>query len=169
MSRISIFWVVGLAAVAVLAPVQAQDVWKGKHRDDVMALLGEPDKTKKARAGSSVMVYKLVRVGDDAVPGPSFRVLDLPGVGRVGRMLKNQEPQVTETITVGPSGIDEKGRPGAGGFSRTETTSVSWDPATGERTGPDPPEKGSRSGGKVRLEITLDGEGIVTDWSATAK
>ena len=75
-------------------------------------------------------------------------------MGRVGRKVK-RDPQVTESITIEPSGIDERGRPGAGGFSRTETTSVSWDTETGERTGPEQSEKSPRAGRKIRLEITL--------------
>ena len=153
-----------VTAAAALAPAwggdaesEPKDLWKGKHRTDVVALLGEPSKTKKTPDGGTVLIYKLIRVGDKAVPGPSFRVLDLPGVGLVGRQVKNEDPSYSEITTI-EGGSDDEGRPVSPGV-----------PKTGERIGPAPPQKGPRSGGKVRLEISLDASGIVEDWSVSPK
>ena len=164
-----------ITAAAALAPAwggdaeaEPKDLWKGRHRTDVVALLGEPSKTKKASDGSTVLIYKLIRVGEKAVPGPNFRVLDLPGVGLVGRVVKNEDPSGSETPTIEPAGFDDKGRPFPGA-TRTETASTAWGWQTGEGTGPEPPQKGPRSGGKVRLEIVLDASGFVEDWSVSPK
>jgi len=162
-----------LVPAAFLVPASAgdaQDGWKGKQRIDIVALLGEPNKTKKSADGSEVLVYTLIRVGDEAVPSPTFRVFELPGVGRVGRVVKNEDPAISEIAGFEPSGISDKdGHLEPGGLSRTRSVSTSWDPKTGERTGPEPPEKGPRTRGKIKLEFTLDAHEIVRDWSVSPK
>lgn len=163
-----------IVTVFVFVPVQAADPvpaevdpWEGKPRSEIVQLLGEPAKSKNDRYGRETLTYKFFRIDPNARLGPEVMLLQVPGIGLVGR--------VDEAVAAGPSTfepptIDEQGRPSGGGVpAGTDSASSSYDPKTGEvtRSGlgtENPPVKG-----KVKVRFVLDAGGRVEEWSVSGK
>lgn len=144
------------------------DPWVGKRKADAIALLGEPDKSKQHRGGGETLVYKLIRVGADFDPRTPARLVELPGVGLVGRVDKSRSPGA---LGLEPSSLDDEGRLIPGGVAESRSASASYDPKTGktERSGLGDPPLAPPGGGKFKLTLELDAQGMVTDWSVSSK
>jgi hypothetical protein len=168
---------VALAALFLGWPAQAaesggsprtEDPWIGKPRSDIVAILGEPDKAKRSAAGTEAMVYKMFVVGADVEPRADMVLVDLPGIGPVGRILPGPS-ESEESITIEPSGLDESGRP-TGGLTRSRSyeTSVELgrDKAKPPRTEATPEPKRR---GKIKVTFELGPDGRVETWIVSPK
>jgi len=147
-----------------------EDPWIGKPSDEIVSVLGAPEKTKKIRGNGRIWTYKLLLLDETSVLDPSLRVVDVPGVGVVGRFDDRPRGVAVET-TVEPTTFDKEGRPIGGGPSRTVSNSASWNPDTGELKrsyDPDEPEIATRAG-KITVKFTIDDDGHVTEWSVSPK
>lgn len=144
--------------------VEQQDIWKGKQRQEIVALLGQPHSTKKLREGGEIIVYKLVRLGEDALPQPGMLLITLPDYGLLGR-LPDRESQ-DESADIEPIAVDKHGRPVSGGMTRTERREISWSKKEGKTTDPTLAAE-PQSRGKVKLSFELDGAGAVRSWSVS--
>jgi len=147
----------------------AEDPWIGKHRAKITNLLGEPTKSKKTDDGGETLTYKLLRLDENVTPGRDIIVLHVPGVGLVGKKHRpDSAPE--ESIEIEPSGLDGEGRMVGGGLTTENSSSRTWDPKTGEKTG-DWPERDGKPAtrGKFKLQFVLDPNGIVIDWSTLNK
>ena len=144
----------------------AEDPWRGKSRADVEAMLGVPDKIKKGQEGET-LVYKMLRFAEDAEPTPGMVLLELPGVGLVGRVPEFDDPRYRETTSIEPSGYDEQGRPVAGGVSTSSSYSKSIHIGKDDNP-PDPTPNAPESVGKAKLVFHIAGD-HVRDWSISSK
>jgi hypothetical protein len=145
-------------------PPLAEDPWTGKSRDDVLTLLGEPTKKKADGKGFEQWTYKLVRLDPDLPPQPGVMVLNVPGIGMVGRL---PEPGIlTGSMTLESSGYDKEGNLRSGGWQPEEGASVSYgkDGKTVEYTD----EKTPSVQGKLTLKFYLTG-GRIERWSVSPK
>lgn len=155
-----------LAALPLRAAAQGpggDDPWKGKTRDEVVQLLGEPDKVANAGRDGERLTYKLLQVDPADLIQPGLRLIPVPGVGLVGQASKTRSG--TDTLAIGPTEYDDKGRPTGGGIASSESVTMSYDPKTGkvERSGPDNPPPA----GRLKLRFVLGADGRVVDWSVT--
>lgn len=150
-----------LPLTAAAAEKKDDDPWKGKSRSEVIALLGEPAKTKDARQGGEKLVYKFVRLEEGAIPPPGVAVLEVPGIGVVGRLPQAGAMQGGE-MEVEPTETDRRGRKRGGGLTREESVSVTWEDGKKrvERTGDDRPA----IRGKVTLKLVVGPDGKVESW-----
>jgi hypothetical protein len=141
----------------------AEDPWRGKRREDLELLLGVPDGERQAAHGGRVLTYKLVRLADAARAPDDVLVLDVPGVGVVGR-LSRRGPQSGAQDSVEPTEVDNRGRSVGGGITTSESHSISWDKESGnvERSWEERPALA----GRVTLRFELAGDGTITSWSA---
>lgn len=137
------------------------DPWQGKHRSEVVAWLGEPDKVKR-KDGVESLTYRVVRLADDALPAADLRVIDLPGIGRLGRKLDGP-PVGDDTLTIEPTEVDRRGGARTGGVTTSRSRSVSRSDDGEVRA--DPPLAGVPAGTKLKLRFELDASGRVTSWS----
>jgi len=159
--------IVLLAMIPALgAEVQqaAEDPWLGKTRAEVVERLGKPDKAKRSGRDGEKLTYKFRRLDPSAAPRLDVRLLSVPGVGIVAKATKagigsNMSMSVVATET------DEHGRPIGSGVAMTETASITYDPKTGKQVSSD--LEASTKLGKVKLFLTLDAQGRVTEWSAS--
>ena len=150
-----------------LLPLAAADLdpWIGKSRDDLLAVLGEPNKTKKSDAGQ-LLVFKLVRLEEDSPPPSGMQVLKVPGVkGMLGLMPpKALVPTADSVSTMGPE--DKYGRGGGGDVETSESHSISWSKEDGlERSWDEQPA----IRGRLTLKFTVDAAGNIVDWSVSPK
>jgi hypothetical protein len=164
LSRSSLALAVSFAALSS-APA-AQDIWKGKPRQEIVALLGEPQSTKKLREGGELIVYKLVRLGPDVLPAPGMLLITLPGYGLLGRIPAGEKQERASEIE--PIALDSEGRPVGGGMTQTESRTMTWSKKDGMSGDPAPAPGGEpQPKGKVKLSFELDRSGTVRTWSAT--
>jgi len=158
-------WLAAIPLIFAQAAPQAADPWTGRPRSEVVALLGEPDRASNGRGGET-LTYKLLRLRDGADPGPELIALDVPGVGRVARVVRTDDPFRGETVTIEPVGIDARGHAAGGGVTTERKETVSWDP----KDGPPPSIRRPRElpvAGKVKLTFQMDAAGRVRSWSAS--
>lgn len=160
--------VVALAPWSVRAAGPAtEDPWKGKHREEVVSLLGEPTKHRVSKHGETLF-YSFVRVDPAAPPDDGALLLYVPGVGLVAKVLDVRGPLVA--VPGGPLDTDEQGRPLGGGAAPPETVTVTRNLETGEvRWLPAEDPGAPLMVGKVKLRFDLDREGRVARWSASPK
>lgn len=155
-----------LAGTAV--PAAAADPWTGKSRQELETLLGEPTKEKKKSDGSALLVYKLVRLEEGAIPPPEMTVLNVPGVGVVAQM---QRPGAMDgdEVSIRPTEMDAAGRGTGGGIESEETHSISWDTDGKkiERSWEGSERPAIR--GKVTLKFQLTAGGTIDSWSVSPK
>lgn len=142
------------------------DFFTGKERREIVVLLGEPAKTKSVKSGE-ILSYKLVRLDDHTAPTAGMRVLDLPGIGVVGKIERAGGSPADDAMVVDPSLVDSKGRPAGGGLTGVQSAEASWDTKTREMKRPPEPQRPEAppKGGRIKLEIRLDAGGRVQDWS----
>lgn len=157
--------VAGLLAILLVPVLAADDPWVGRSRDEVVAALGEPDKAKEARGGGETLVYRFFRLREGAVPGPRMTPVAVEGIGALYRVV----PDDLEPLEYEPTGIDADGRPVAGGPRSNFGGSTSYDAGTGaiERDWDD--DDTVDVAGKVKLTLTLDPSGRVTEWKVAPK
>ena len=160
-----------MLAVALLlilvAPSLAADPdpWIGKSLDELTTLLGEPNKTKRSKAGTT-LTFKLARLEEGSVPPSGMSVVKVPGVkGMLG--LSPAETKMRVASTAADSAPDDKyGRGGGGDVDASESHSVTWSKKDGvERSWDD--QSGIR--GRVTLKFTVDGAGKIVDWSVSPR
>lgn len=166
--RIALLPLVFLQAHAAHSAPPVADAWIGRPRSEVVALLGEPDRTSRGREGGQTLTYKFLRLREGAEAEAAIVVLDVPGVGHVARVPRNVDPFAGESVTIEPAAVDGRGRPTEGGLTTTHTSRVSWDP----KDGPPPPVERPRPlpvAGKVKLTLELDATGHVRSWSQTPR
>jgi hypothetical protein len=144
-----------------------EDPWVGKSREDVVTFLGEPNKTKDAGDGGEILIYKFVRLREGDIAPMGMAVLNVPGIGLVGRM-PGPAAMKLDTVIEDPGTTNRRGRPAEGGLGEDEKLSVSYDADSGElersweeRTVP--------SGGKATLKLHLDASGKVVSWTVSPK
>ena len=154
-----------LSGVQAAKSKSAQDPWSGKTSTDVVMLLGEPTKTRKTDDGS-VLIYKLLRLEPDAVAPATMIVLDVPGIGVVARMLKDDSMRGVE-ISIEPTEVDKRGRGTGGGVTEQETASVTWN--TDSRKIEHSWEERPAIRGKLTLKFELDPHGTIESWSVSPK
>lgn len=145
------------------------DPWRGKPREEILSLLGRPDKSK-SRSGKESLTYKLFRLDDESALAPGLLVADVPGVGVVGRF--ERAPAVRgDELKYQPTDFDEDGRPIPGGFREEQTASVSWDSETGKAKRDEDLEipGDSARGGRLTIKFHLDADGRVESWSVSPK
>lgn len=148
---------------------ESPDPWRGKSRQDVLSLLGEPTKSKTGR-GEETLTYKLIRLTLESSLAPGVLIVDLPGVGLVGKIERDPETRADDTMYQ-PTEFDEEGRPIAGGFKEEPERSISWDTETGEVErdwDPSLPDDLARAS-KLTVKFRLNAEGLVEDWSVSPK
>jgi hypothetical protein len=174
----------GLAAAIVATTLGAQGAslaaepitWVGRTRDEVVALLGRPDKSKKAKNAKKakgdkdgrVLVYNVYRLAEGAVVEGGVVVFDLEGVGTVARPRLAAVPSEA-AVAVEPIELDAEGRRTGGGVGRSETYSRSI--ALG-KDDPDPQPRGGglpAHEGKLKLSLVVNGEGRVESWDVSPK
>ena len=161
--------VVGLVLTSLVAADQNDtNAWKGAHRDDVVAILGQPNKAKKSGDGE-VLQYKLFRMHVDSRPGPGVLLIEVPGLGLVGRPSDEFDPFEGQSIAVEPSEIDGEGHLVAGGLSTTHSASGEWSKKAGGIDGPHAPARHPVLGKKVKLKFKLNADGRVVDWTVSGK
>jgi hypothetical protein len=158
--------VVCLSGERVAAAEPPEDPWKGKTRSDVITLLGDPTKTKKTDDRGSVLIYKLLRLQEEAIPPPGLTVLDVPGIGVVGQM------QTTRTMTgtdvdILPTEVDKQGRGTGGGVTEEENVSISWD-KDGKKVERSWEERPAIRG-KLTLKFNIAPGGEIESWSVSPK
>ena len=154
-----------LLLLAVPSLATAPDPWIGKSRDELTTLLGEPNKTKRSKAGTT-LTYKLARLEEGSIPPSGMSVIKVPGVsGMLGLSPGGTKMQVASTAS--DSAPDDKyGRGGGGDVDAGESHSVSWSKKDGvERSWDDR----SAIRGRVTLKFTVDGSGQIVDWSVSPK
>lgn len=149
---------------------EAPDPWQGKPKSDVVLLLGDPAKTKRADDGTETLVYKLFLLEDAATPAPEMLVLNLPGVGLVGRPYDLRPPGVGPELTIEPLAVDRQGRRVGGGVTETETVSTEINLKTHEKKIAAKGEP-SRPGIAKRISVSFEvgPDGRVRDWSVAGK
>jgi hypothetical protein len=159
----------GAAAAPGTESPSTPDPWKDKPKSDVVLLLGEPSKTKRAKDGAETLVYKLVLLENASAPAPEMLVLDLPGVGLVGKPYDLRGPGGPE-MTVEPLELDSQGRPVGGGPTVTERVSTEIDLETHKKTITSKGEP-TRSAITRRISVSFEvgPDGRVRDWSVSGK
>jgi hypothetical protein len=144
------------------------DAWVGKSRRDVVTLLGQPTKSKRAKDGAETLTYKLVLIDESAPPTADILVLNLPGVGLVGQVVRQTGP--LGSVTIDPLELDREGRPTGGGVSSDASSTTSWDVRSGEKRTTTTGEKAKPSiRGKVTVRFEVGGDGVVRDWTVSGK
>jgi hypothetical protein len=144
------------------------DAWVGKSRGDVVSLLGQPTKSKRAKDGVETLTYKMVLIDESATPTPEILALNLPGVGLVGRVDKQRGPM--DSVVFDPLEVDREGRPTGGGVNSGGSSSTQWDLKTRESNTTTTGEKAkSAIRGKVTVQFEVGGDGVVRDWNVTGK
>jgi hypothetical protein len=145
------------------------DPWMGKPRREVVSLLGSPNKTKTGH-DKEVLTYKLFRLDPGSALSPRVLVVDVPGVGLVGRVQPDPDAGAPK-MDYEPTGFDEDGRPVPGGFDDSQTTSMSWDAEAGKLKRDDGLEdlEAPSLGAKLTLKFELDRDGRVASWSVSPK
>ena len=119
-----------LLASAIVFAGDVQDPWRGKHVDEVTAILGPPNKVKES-AGVRTLSYKLMLPGDTPPLDPQIRLLQLPGVGLVAQFI-HQDTKGADAAEFEPTHVSEDGRVVAGGYNTESSANVSFDPKTGK-------------------------------------
>lgn len=142
------------------------DLWRGKPDSEVVALLGEPHKTKRGKDGGRTLTYKLLLMEHGAIAPLGTMVVGLPGVGLVGIPERRRAQGVEGSFAPGAPDVDEYGR------LSTDSSSVSthYDPKSGERpttmTGSsETPEFIDKI--TVRFEVGADGR--IAEWNVSGK
>jgi len=154
-----------LAAAPEGSPTQ--DAWKGKPRSEIVVVLGAPDKVTTAKDGTETLVYRLFRVDEGTALDPELVLLQVPGVGLVGRRPSGSDPLAGQRTTVEPNLLDKRGH-STGGVTTTESQSVSWSKKDGKTVSPEL-NRSSKVSRKVKLTFRLDASGEVFDWSVEPK
>ena len=149
-----------LCAATTPAEEEKRTVLDGLHRAELVALLGEPDKAKRAGDGE-VLVFKVLTVADDHVLAPDERMIDLPGLGRCVRRIPVPQEGYRRSIEFEPTQVNEEGRMEGGSMTQSESVerNVDLDEPL-PKTKPD----GDRRTGKAKLHVTLGRDGHVVDW-----
>jgi len=133
-----------------------------------VTLLGPPTKSKWAKDGAETLTYKLVLIDESARPTVDILVLNLPGVGLVGQVVKQKGPM--DFVAIDPLELDREGRPTGGGVNSGGSSSTHWDLSTKEKTTTSTGEKAKPSiRGKVTVRFEVGGDGVVRDWTVTGK
>ena len=145
--------------------VSGADPWKGKEASAVLELLGPPQKQSTSKAGDESWVYRFVRVVEGDLADPSLTLLEVPGVGLVGRRPEDGGGSAP-TVSVEPTVLDEQGHP-TGGLTTTESRSMSWSKDKGKVVSGEPPPGSSSR--KIKLTFRLDATGRVVDWDVQPK
>jgi hypothetical protein len=158
--------VVCLAGVCAAEPAKNEDPWAGKTKSDVVALLGDPTKTKQIAEGGEELTYKFKRLEEGAVPPVGMTVLNVPGIGVVAQVPKTVSRGEGDT-TITPTRVDKKGRPVEGGVTTEESTNISWgtDGKKVERSWEERPA----IRGKVTLKFNVTAAGEIASWSVKPK
>ena len=151
---------------ALHAADSPEDPWSGKTRADAVALLGEPNKTKTIGDDETILIYKLVRLEDGAIPPAGMRVLNVPGLGVVAQVLPDALDYGGK-VTINPTEMDDKGHVTAGGAATEETLSMSWDTEDKELTRSWQDKPAVR--GKATLKLHVNAKGEILDWSVSPK
>jgi hypothetical protein len=155
-----------LAGVCAAAAATDEDPWAGKTKSDVVALLGDPTKTKDVSDGGEMLTYKFVRLEEGAVPPIGMTVLSVPGIGVVGQMPKSGSRSEGET-TITPTQVDKKGRPVEGGLTTETSTNISWD-SDGKEVERSWEERPAIRG-KITLKFNVTAAGEIESWSVSPK
>jgi hypothetical protein len=167
-SRLTLFGGLSvLLCLAVLAAEGADDPWLGKDQQEVVTILGPPDKLKSSGDGRT-LVYRLLLLGESPPLDPQLELFQLPQVGLVARAVQPAGSGQGE-IRFEPTQLDEEGRKVEGGYSQHRSASISYDTKSGKverdvEPGPDPGKAK-----KLTLRFVLDEGGRVRSWSVTPK
>jgi hypothetical protein len=148
-------------------PDPSADPWKGKSRSEVLTLLGDPTKAKKSENGEELLIYRFVRLDENAVAPVGMAVLNVPGIGVVGRRLGADTREQPE-VGIEPTELDKRGhRTGGGVTEQEESHTITWD-KEGKHVEPAWEERPATRG-KVTLKLWLNRDGEVASWSVSPK
>jgi hypothetical protein len=145
-----------------LLPARADEVWTGRSRAELVAVLGEPSSDKRTPEGGERLVYKLYRIEEGAQPAGMI-VISLPGIGLVGR--PSRDRATDEELILEPTTVGDDGQLASGGLTTTQSREITWSKKDGMReTGPVADERGRL--GRVKIAFELDRTGAIREWYA---
>ena len=157
-----------VAAVAACGVMQSADPveWVGRPAADLAALFGEADKTERRSDGSTRLTYKVYRLGRRPASAEGLIVIELPGVGWIGRPIARSTPSAA-AVGIEPLELDETGLRTNGGVSREETYERSLGKGE-DRSEPRQPDAAPapRHRGKLKLAFEIGAGGLIESWSA---
>ena len=154
-----------ILVLALVAPAvhAANDPWIGRSRDEVVVVLGEPDRAKVADEGSGRLVFKFHPLREGAVPGPRRMPVTVDGIGTLFRVL----PLEPDDSAFEPTTIDHDGAMVPGGVRGSRGGSTSFDPDTREVETDRGPADNVEVAGKVKRTVEFDADGKVMRWSVS--
>jgi hypothetical protein len=152
-----------LLLATALSPARAEEVWVGRTRAELVAVLGEPSSDKRTPEGGERLVYKLYRLEEGAQP-TGMVVISLPGIGPLGRPA--HERVTEETLSLEPTVVGDDGRLASGGVTATQSRGISWSKAEGKRETPEPAADETARRGRIKVAFELDRSGAIREWYA---
>ncbi len=163
---VPLLFLMAAAAGARAAGAAEPDPWRGKSRAEIVTLLGEPHKTTRGAAGAETLTYRLVRLDESAIAPQGMSVLNLPGIGIVGRM-HDIDPRDGREVSMGPTELDKRGRGTGGGIEEEQSFDVTWNSDKGqlERSW----DERSAIRGRLKLVFELGPAGAIERWSVSPK
>jgi hypothetical protein len=155
----------GLALALLLGMLGAppSDDLVGTSREEIVALLGRPTKAEFSKSGEKLL-YRLVRPEGDIRSDPDLLLVELPGIGLVGRRLSELAGPEGRQTTLEPTTVDEQGRSVSGGMTDQESRSITWSKEEGKVVTPDQAGEAPALR-RVKLTLWLDSNGRVASWS----